>query len=172
MHGARRGSRAYTTGTRPRRIGRARGASFLLVRRRWGAAVTFAEDALMTTTVLRVAAPRLLTIKNQKAVLHPILDSIDEGARDVVLDLAGTIYVDSSGLAMLAALQRVLVREMGGRLRVSGASPELRILLHATRLDQRLELVDDVDAGNADRAEKTRADGWRAPGPWSVPATA
>jgi anti-anti-sigma factor len=111
----------------------------------------------MMPTALHVAAPRLLTIKNRQALLHHVLDRVDEGARDVVLDLANTRYVDSSGLALLADLQRVLVREMNGRLRVSGACPELRLLLHATRLDTRLELVDHLP------------DPTLSPAPWHAP---
>jgi len=118
----------------------------------------------MISTALRVAAPRLLTIKNRQALLHHVLDRIDEGARDVVLDLAHTHYVDSSGLALLADLQRVLVRELGGRLRLSGVCPDLRLLLHATRLDTRLELVDTLP----DALVET--DAWRAPDDWSAPA--
>lgn len=116
--------------------------------------------------MLRVAAPRLLTVKNRQALLHHVLDRVDEGARDVVIDLSHTTYVDSTGLAMLADLHRVLVRELGGRLRVSGAGPDLRLLLHVTRLDARIEVVDAVE--NAE----SRVDGWHAPDDWTVPALA
>lgn len=115
----------------------------------------------MLETALCVAAPRLLTIKNRQALLHHVLDRVDEGVRDVVLDLAGTHYVDSSGLAMLADLQREVVRELGGRLRVSGVNPDLRLLLQATGLERRLELVDAVDAPPLEPA------GWRAPDDWT-----
>ena len=119
----------------------------------------------MIPTALRVAAPRLLTIKNRLALLHHVLDHVDEGARDVVLDLEGTTYVDSSGLAMLADLQRELVRELGGRLRLSGVCADLRLLLHATRLDRRLELVDHALDAEA-------RDAWQAPDDWTASALA
>jgi hypothetical protein len=49
---------------------------------------------------------------------------------------------------------------MGGRLRVAGTCAELRLLLHATRLDRRLELVDAVEPAVED-------DAWHAPDDWT-----
>jgi len=120
---------------------------------------------MIASTALRVAAPPMLTVKNRNALLHHLVDRIDEGARDVVVDLESTRYIDSSGLAMLVDLHRVLVRELGGRLRVSGASSELRLLMQATRLDRTLELVDRV-AGAA-----VQPDEWHAPDDWTAQAT-
>lgn len=117
----------------------------------------------MTPTTLRVAAPRLLTIKNRAALRNHLLDRIEDGERDFVIDLADTTYVDSSGLALFADLQRVLVREMGMRLRISGARPEIRLLFEATRLAEVLEMVDT--------AEVETTDGWRAPDDWTARRT-
>jgi hypothetical protein len=47
-------------------------------------------------------------------------------------------------------VQRVLVRELGGRLRISGAGPELRLLFDATRLSSVLELVDAAGLPDAE----------------------
>lgn len=116
----------------------------------------------MNLTTLRVAAPRMITIKNRTALLHHLVDRIDEGVRDVVIGLEGTSYVDSSGLSLFADLHRVLVREMGGRLRVSGANGELRLLFEATRLAALLELVDADDTASLDP--------WRAPDDWTLAA--
>lgn len=116
----------------------------------------------MNLTTLRVAAPRMITIKNRTALLHHLVDRIDEGVRDVVIGLEGTSYVDSSGLSLFADLHRVLVREMGGRLRVSGANGELRLLFEATRLAALLELVDTDDTSSIDP--------WRAPDDWTLAA--
>jgi anti-anti-sigma factor len=114
----------------------------------------------MTPTTLRVAAPRMITIKNRTALRNHLLDRLEEGARDFVIGLENTTYVDSSGLALFADLQRVLVRELGMRLRISGARPEIRLLLEATRLAAVLELVDTEDVGTMDS--------WVAPEDWSA----
>ena len=119
----------------------------------------------MTSTTLRIAAPRMLTIKNRTALRNHLLDRIEEGARDFVIGLENTTYVDSSGLALFADLQRVLVREMGMRLRVSGARPEIRLLFEATRLANVLEMVETEDVATGD--------GWLAPEDWTArPAAA
>lgn len=120
------------------------------------------SSPVLTPTVLRVSAPRMLVIKNRAALLHHLLDRIDEGARDVVIGLERTTYVDSSGLGMLADVHRVLVRELGGRLRVAGANPDLRLLLEVTRLARLLEVVDAVPDGEEDA--------WLAPDDWTAPA--
>jgi anti-anti-sigma factor len=121
-------------------------------------------SADMNPTILRVAAPRMITVKNRTALLHHLVDRIDEGARDVVVGLEGTVYIDSSGLALLADVQRVLVRELGGRLRVSGPSPELRVLFDATRLSRVLEVVEAVELPDAEA--------WLAPEDWTAGAAA
>jgi anti-anti-sigma factor len=100
---------------------------------------------MSTTATLRVAAPRMMTVRNRSALLHHLTDRIDRGARDVVIGLEGTVYVDSAALAMLVELHRVRVRKPGGRLRVSGATGELRLLFEATRLTRVLEIVDAVE---------------------------
>jgi anti-anti-sigma factor len=97
------------------------------------------------TTTLRIDAPRMITIKNSAALRNHLLDQLEDGARDFVIGLESTTYVDSTGLALFADLQRVLVREMGMRLRISGASPEIRLLFEATRLAAVLEMVDPAD---------------------------
>lgn len=119
----------------------------------------------MNPTPLRVAAPRMLTIKNSAALRNHLLDRLEEGARDFVIGLENTIYVDSSGLALFADLQRVLVRELGMRLRISGPRPEIRLLLEATRLAAVLELVDTADV------ETTDSYGWIAPDDWTARPT-
>ncbi|HEU4561379.1 MAG TPA: STAS domain-containing protein [Longimicrobium sp.] len=116
----------------------------------------------MNLTTLRVAAPRMITIKNSAALRNHLLDRLEEGARDFVIGLENTTYVDSSGLALFADLQRVLVREMGMRLRLSGARPEIRLLLEATRLAAVLELVDTADVETTDSYD------WVAPEDWTA----
>jgi anti-sigma B factor antagonist len=113
----------------------------------------------MEHTPLRVRAPRMLIVKNRNALLFHLLDRIDEGHRDLVITFDQTHYVDSSGLGMLVEVHRFLVREMGGRLRLSGLDGELCRLLQATRLDRVLELTDEAEG---------ETDPWRAPEDWSA----
>jgi anti-sigma B factor antagonist len=62
-----------------------------------------------------------------------------------VLDLRPLTFMDSSGLrALLAADTRA--REAGGRLVLIRGDERVQRVLRITRLDERLEIVDDVDA--------------------------
>jgi anti-anti-sigma factor len=110
---------------------------------------------------LIVRAPRMLLVRNREALSTHLRGRLDEGRRDLVLALDETVYIDSSGLGMLAALHREITRERGGRFRLCGLNEELRRLFAATRLDERLEMV---DAAQGDE------DPWRAREEWDASA--
>jgi anti-anti-sigma factor len=118
----------------------------------------------MDDKTLRVAAPRMLVIKNRPALLNHLLDRMDEGYRDVVISLAHTSYIDSAGLGMLIDVHRVLVRELGGRLRLCEVNPDLRLLFEVTRLDGTLEITSEPVEGEFDE--------WKAPEDWTAVAMA
>ena len=54
------------------------------------------------------------------------------GVRNVVIDLGGVDFIDSTGLGALVAVRRALPE--GGRLRLVSANPRLHMLLEMTRL--------------------------------------
>jgi hypothetical protein len=56
--------------------------------------------------------------------------------------------------------------ECGDRLHVSGANADIRLVLRATRLDQRMEMVDVVTD------PKVHDDPRHAPDDWTLPAFA
>ncbi|MDO8837039.1 MAG: STAS domain-containing protein [Vicinamibacterales bacterium] len=62
---------------------------------------------------------------------------IDEGALDIVFDLAATETLDSSGIGLLIAACNSLAR-ISGRISVVNLSPPLLQLLHSMRLVSRL----------------------------------
>jgi anti-sigma B factor antagonist len=67
-----------------------------------------------------------------------------EGRRLIVLDLRGLEFMDSSGLrALLAADTRA--RERGARLVIVRGDDRIQRVLRITRLDERLEIVDDAE---------------------------
>jgi anti-sigma B factor antagonist len=68
-----------------------------------------------------------------------------EGRGLIVIDLRGLDFMDSSGLrALLAADTRA--RERGARLVIVRGHDRIQRVLRITRLDERLEIVDDADA--------------------------
>jgi anti-anti-sigma factor len=68
-----------------------------------------------------------------------------EGRKLIVIDLRGLEFMDSSGLrALLAADTRS--RERGARLVIVRGDERIQRVLRITRLDERLEIVDDAAA--------------------------
>jgi anti-anti-sigma factor len=66
----------------------------------------------------------------------------------IILDLRSLSFMDSSGLrALLAADARA--RDAGRRLVLVRGDERVQRVLRITRLDERLEIVDDVDAAAA-----------------------
>jgi anti-sigma B factor antagonist len=69
----------------------------------------------------------------------------ERGVEVIVLDLQALSFMDSSGLrALLAADARA--REAGRRLVLVRGDERVQRVLKITRLDERLEIVDSVDA--------------------------
>ena len=68
---------------------------------------------------------------------------VADGATRVVVDLAETTFIDSSGLgALIAGLKET--RQVGGDLRIAAAGEQVRTVLRLTSLDQVLKPYDDV----------------------------
>ena len=117
----------------------------------------------MSQPTLIVHGPRMLLVGNRHALHDHLLERLAEGWRDVVVSLAGTTCVDSSGLGTLVALKRAVAARKGTRLRLAGLSDDLRQLFGATRLDGYFEIAD---------AAEGEIDPWRAPEEEGVPVPA
>ena len=67
--------------------------------------------------------------------LEPVLDRVlDSGARELVLDLGGVSFVDSSGLGLLIATHE-RARDAGVDMAVTGARPEVQRVFRIAGLD-------------------------------------
>jgi len=102
----------------------------------------------------------LVTWEDEKAVLRPAGDVVAatvpelrsamknvvvEGAQDLVVDLANTRMVDSSGLGLFIAAHNSL-QKAGGRLSVIHATGEILNLFRTMRMHQRFSVLSDQDA--------------------------
>jgi anti-anti-sigma factor len=92
-----------------------------------------------------------VTREENKAVIRPVGDSIvaasipelrskmremvEEGVRDMVIDLTDVQIVDSSGIGLLIAAYNSL-RKVGGRLAVINASADILELFQTMRMHQ------------------------------------
>src|SRR5579863_7695315 len=66
--------------------------------------------------------------------------AVDEGVRELVIDLAGVRMVDSSGLGLLIAAHNSL-RKVGGQLAVIHASNDLLELFRSMRMHQHFSVT-------------------------------
>jgi anti-sigma B factor antagonist len=73
---------------------------------------------------------------------------INDGAANVVLDMAGVPYMDSAGLGALVQASG-LARQHGGELRLCGVSDRVAELITLTRTETLLPMDADADASLA-----------------------
>jgi len=94
------------------------------------------------TLVLRL--PAQLTVANRQELKQQVVDELDRGERRFVIDLAGTLYIDSSGLGVLVSLSKK-IREQGGELRLANLNDDLKTLFELTKLDTLFQISDTRD---------------------------
>ena len=83
---------------------------------------------------LLVTVEGQLVVGNRQEFKQLVLDEVERGARQIVVDFANTAYIDSSGLGALVSLGK-RIRESGGELRLAALNDDLRTLFELTRLD-------------------------------------
>jgi anti-sigma B factor antagonist len=74
---------------------------------------------------------------------------IDAGDRQLVVDLAGVGFMDSSALGALVTIFKAL-HDVGGRLCLAAVQPAVRSVLSITSVDRAIDVYDDVEAAEAD----------------------
>ena len=60
---------------------------------------------------------------------------IEAGAPEIVLDLSGLSYIDSSGLALFIEARKILA-ESGRTIRIAAISPQVRKLFNLTQIGE------------------------------------
>lgn len=92
------------------------------------------QDRQLGKVVVLKAAGRLVAgVEAQKLEAH--VNALCAGCRDLVLDVAGVNFIDSSGLGTLVRLV-ARIRRAGGDLKLCAAPPPLHRLLRLTNLLQ------------------------------------
>jgi len=77
-----------------------------------------------------------------------VIDVVVRGQPNVVLDLQGVDFIDSTGLGVVIGLLK-RTRSQGGDLRLVSTRSALRKVLELTALDHALPLADTVEAAIA-----------------------
>ncbi|MEU8757931.1 STAS domain-containing protein [Streptomyces sp. NPDC048659] len=110
-------------------------------------------------TVLRVSGEMDLVTSPQ--IRRRVHAAVAGGRRDVVLDLSGVLFCDSSGVGVLIAARR-LMRSCGGRLRMvlpaRGAEDAAHVnrVLAALGVRRLFDVYADLPAALDERAEPLR----------------
>jgi anti-sigma B factor antagonist len=98
---------------------------------------------MLLTITTRVAEPDILVVEIEGRILlgrecthveDSVVKAIDEGARNIVVDLAGVRQIDSSGLGIIT-LCFGKMSKAGGRFSLAGAHGVVLEILKMTHLD-------------------------------------
>lgn len=91
-----------------------------------------------------IAPEGRLNMVSAKQLTEAVAGLIDAGSPRIVVDLAATEFMDSSGLgALIAGLKST--RQAGGDLRLARPSEQVRTVLSLTNLDRVLRARDTVE---------------------------
>jgi anti-sigma B factor antagonist len=114
-----------------------------------GVSAATSSDQL-TVTVDRSAQPPRVALVGEldphtapalEQAIDQVLEGRDDTATDLVLDLSGLAFVDSSGLRVLISAQHQLA-ERGGTLTLHDPSPTVRRLLEITGLIDHISITE------------------------------
>lgn len=100
-----------------------------------------------TYTLIKMKAEKLDSLvspllKSELVVLN------NEGIKNMIMDLSGTRYCDSSGLSAILVGNR-LCKNAGGKFVLVGLQEAVRKLINISQLDSILTFADTVEQGDA-----------------------
>jgi len=84
--------------------------------------------------VVVVGVDGQLIVGNRQELKQKVIEALEGGAKQFVIDFTLTGYIDSSGLGVLVSLSKK-IREQGGDLRLAGLNEDLQTLFELTKLD-------------------------------------
>jgi anti-anti-sigma factor len=85
-----------------------------------------------------------------------LAEMTEQGRLNLVVDLSGVYFMDSTGLAVLAVAHKRL-QQAGGSLVLAGPTPAVRRSLEITGLDQMMPVTDALPKVSSALLESTRA---------------
>ena len=94
------------------------------------------DDVTIVEVVGRVDTHTVKTLSQQLQIAS------SQSPANIVIDLAGVSFLDSSGLSALVQGMRSC-RASGGDLRLAGPSTSVQMILELTRLDKALDVFPD-----------------------------
>lgn len=97
-------------------------------------------------SVARVAGE--LDVATAPRLREQLLAALTDGRRNLVLDLTGVAFLDSTGLGVIVGVLK-RARTLGGDLRIVCPEGSVRRVFEITALDRTMSLSDTVDAALA-----------------------
>ncbi len=105
----------------------------------------FATREELEARVVVIEGPERLEANISNDFRTKMNQVVDEGKFQVVVDLKGTEFIDSSGLGALVS-RIAVTRSNQGDVRLASPSPNIRKLLGITHLDKIFKCFDDVES--------------------------
>ena len=99
-------------------------------------------------TVVALAGKIVLGLDSREIEIL-VADLVRKNEKKVIFDLSNVLYIDSSGLGVIANCFSQL-QQAGGGLRVAGAGNKVRDLFRITRLDTMMRLYPTVAEAGRD----------------------
>jgi len=109
--------------------------------------MSFRASRVGSTVVVDVDGQ--LIVGNRHELKEMVLEELEGGVRNFIVDFALTGYIDSSGLGVLVGLSK-RVREADGTLRLTSLSHDLLRLFELTKLDTLFTIRGSVEEALAD----------------------
>lgn len=92
---------------------------------------------------LVVHLPEKLTMANASALKKSLTELIEKGQDQLILDMAGVNFTDSSGLAALVAVYKA-AEKSNSQVVLLSPQPSVQALLELTRLQELFEIYNDL----------------------------
>jgi anti-anti-sigma factor len=87
-----------------------------------------------------------LTVPECESLKELILDRIESGARQLLIDFGSVNYIDSSGIGVLLVLLKA-ARKSGGDIRLSGTKPNIRDVFRQVGLHRIFRRFENRETG-------------------------
>jgi len=105
------------------------------------------KDTMENVTVFRLKGR--LDASSSKQIKENVKTQLEAGVKDLIFDMKGVDFIDSTGLGSLVAALRSVNKE-GGEIKISGLQERVRVIFELTRLHRIFDIFDSsIDAAGA-----------------------
>ena len=92
--------------------------------------------------VLDILGDFTLAFPSEVRLDKVIKDKVESGEKNILLNLKGMIFLDSSGIGEIVA-SLIFVKKSGGNLKITNISDKVQLIFRYSRLIDIIEIFDD-----------------------------